>query len=104
MAPSSAQTSPSQMAMNAPSTQPSIACGPPIAMTTSGRVMNGPTPIMFIMLSESALPKLTWRVRDTGDDDGGGLASPSSGLFIGNEASSGEPKSENPDLEHPHLR
>ncbi len=67
MAPSSAQTSPSQMAMKAPSTQPSIACGPPIAMTTRGKVMNGPTPIMFIMLSERALPKLTCRVRATGD-------------------------------------
>ena len=66
MAPSSAHTSPSQMAMKAPSTQPSIACGPPMAMTTSGRVMNGPTPIMFIMLSDSALPKLTWRVSFTG--------------------------------------
>ena len=44
-----------------------------MAMTTSGSVMNGPTPIMFIMLSESALPKLTWRVSpasEVGEDSG----------------------------------
>src|ERR1039458_231806 len=32
-APSSAQTSPSQTARTAPSTQPSMACGPPITVT-----------------------------------------------------------------------
>ena len=31
--------------------QPSMACGPPAAAMTSGRVMNGPTPIMSIMFS-----------------------------------------------------
>ena len=49
-APSSAQTSPSHMAKKAPRIQPSIACGPPIAVTMSGMVMKGPTPIMSIRL------------------------------------------------------
>src|SRR3954468_3327318 len=31
-----------------------MACGPPIAPTTSGKVMNGPTPIMSIMFSTVA--------------------------------------------------
>src|SRR6185295_20185646 len=34
--------------------QPSIACGPPSAVISSGIVMNGPTPIMLIMLSAVA--------------------------------------------------
>src|SRR5271166_2486943 len=50
-APSSAQTRPSQSASTAPTIQPSMACGPPAALTISGRVMNGPTPIMSIMFS-----------------------------------------------------
>ncbi len=79
------------MAMKAPSAHPSIACGPPMAMTTSGRVMNGPTPIMYIMLSESALPKLTWRVRAGEVSKCGWFGFSSSGLFIGNEVSSAEP-------------
>ena len=33
-----------------------MACGPPIAATMSGRVMNGPTPTISSMLSTSALP------------------------------------------------
>src|SRR5213076_3192635 len=31
-----------------------MACGPPMAPTTSGSVMNGPTPIISIMLSTVA--------------------------------------------------
>src|SRR5437879_2964144 len=54
-APSSAHTSPSQIASSAPKIQPSIACGPPIALMISGMVMNGPTPIMSIMFSAVAL-------------------------------------------------
>src|SRR5690348_17156225 len=34
--------------------QPNNACGPPIAVMRSGIVMNGPTPIMFAMLSAVA--------------------------------------------------
>src|SRR3954465_5886550 len=34
--------------------QPSMACGPPSADMRSGIVMNGPTPIMFVMLSAVA--------------------------------------------------
>ena len=56
-APSSAQTSPSQIASTAPSTHPSIACGPPITVTISGIVINGPTPIMSIMFSAVAEPR-----------------------------------------------
>src|SRR5208337_2980729 len=50
-APNSAQISPSHSASTAPAIQPSIACGPPAAVTISGRVMKGPTPIMSIMFS-----------------------------------------------------
>ena len=57
-APSSAQTSPSQIAKNAPSTQPIIACGPPIADTIRGIVIKGPTPIMSIMFSAVADERL----------------------------------------------
>src|SRR5580704_6157751 len=62
-APSSADTSPSHTANNAPTTHPNMACGPPIALTTSGMVMNGPTPIMSIMLSAVALPSPIPRMR-----------------------------------------
>src|SRR5579863_7990975 len=62
-APNSAQTRPSHMAKIAPRIQPSIACGPPIAVTISGMVMNGPTPIMSIMLSAVALLRPTPRIR-----------------------------------------
>ncbi len=51
------------MAKIAPRIQPSIACGPPIALTIKGMVMNGPTPIMSIMLSAVALPSPTPRIR-----------------------------------------
>src|SRR3990172_389973 len=53
-APSCAHTSPSQSASSAPTNQPSIACGPPMAPTMSGMVMKGPTPTMSIMLSAVA--------------------------------------------------
>src|SRR5277367_1333908 len=56
-APNSAHTSPSHSAKNAPSTQPNIACGPPIALMIKGMVMNGPTPIMSIMFSAVAPPR-----------------------------------------------
>ncbi len=61
-APNSAQTRPSQMANKAPRIQPSMACGPPIALTINGIVMNGPTPIMSIMFSAVALPRLIPRM------------------------------------------
>ena len=41
---------PSAMAMTAPTSQPSNAWGPPIAVIMSGRVMNGPVPTMLDML------------------------------------------------------
>src|SRR5579862_4760749 len=62
-APSSAQTRPSHIANRAPKIHPSMACGPPIAATTSGMVMNGPTPIMSIMFSAVALPRPMPRIR-----------------------------------------
>src|SRR5437588_10587257 len=46
---------PSHSAKSAPSTQPSMACGPPMAPMMSGMVMKGPTPIMSIMFSAVAL-------------------------------------------------
>ena len=55
-APSSAHTRPSHIASAAPRIQPSSACGPCMATTTSGSVMNGPTPIMSSMFSATALP------------------------------------------------
>src|SRR5437879_5950839 len=61
-APSSAQTSPSQITSRAPNIQPSIACGPPIAAMISGIVINGPTPIMSIMLSAVAPVTSTPRI------------------------------------------
>ena len=62
-APSSAHTRPSHMAKTAPRTQPSMACGPPMALTISGMVMNGPTPIMSIMFSAVALQTPMPRIR-----------------------------------------
>ena len=63
-APNSAQTSPSHMANSAPRIQPSMACGPPIALTMSGMVMNGPTPIISIMFNAVAplnpTPRMSW--------------------------------------------
>ena len=49
-APSSLQTMPSQITMTSATIQPSMACGPPSAVINSGIVMNGPIPIMLIML------------------------------------------------------
>src|SRR5580765_1478307 len=62
-APSSAHTRPSHMASPAPSTQPSMACGPCMAWTISGIVTNGPTPIMSMMLSAVASRRPTSRAR-----------------------------------------
>ncbi len=53
-APSSLHTMPSQTTMTSATIQPSIACGPPSAVISSGIVMNGPIPIMLIMLSAVA--------------------------------------------------
>src|SRR5271154_161919 len=51
---SSLHTRPSHNAIAAPSTQPSMHCGPPIDAMMSGMVMNGPTPTMLLMLSAVA--------------------------------------------------
>src|ERR1017187_8622710 len=61
-APNSAHTNPSQRAKTAPKIQPSMACGPPAALTISGMVMNGPTPIMSIMFSVVAPASPTPRI------------------------------------------
>ena len=53
-APSSLHIMPSQMTITSATTQPSMACGPPSAVISSGIVMNGPMPIMLIMLSAVA--------------------------------------------------
>src|ERR1039457_5727847 len=45
------------MAISAPTTQPAIACGPPIATRISGIVMNGPRPTicdMFRAIAEDS--------------------------------------------------
>src|SRR5438874_1999140 len=62
-APNSAHTMPSQTTSAAPSTHPSIACGPCIVATISGMVMNGPTPIMSIMFSAVASARPMPRTR-----------------------------------------
>src|SRR5450759_1174198 len=61
-APNSAHTSPSHKANTAPKIQPSMACGPPAALTISGMVMNGPTPILSIMFSVVAPASPTPRI------------------------------------------
>src|SRR5664280_141549 len=61
-APNSAHTNPSQRAKTAPNIQPSMACGPPAALTINGMVMNGPTPIMSIMFSGVAPASPTPRI------------------------------------------
>src|SRR5664280_3272138 len=61
-APNSAHTNPSQRAKTAPKIQPSMACGPPAALTIRGMVMNGPTPIMSIMFSVVAPASPTPRI------------------------------------------
>ena len=45
---------PSHMTITSATSQPSIAGGPPSADMSSGIVMNGPMPIMFVMLSAVA--------------------------------------------------
>src|SRR2546429_9181180 len=53
-APSSLQTIPSHTTTTSATSQPSIAWGPPSADMRSGIVMNGPIPIMFVILSAVA--------------------------------------------------
>src|SRR5579871_4725695 len=53
-APSSLQTHASSIAIAAPATHASIACGPPIALITSELTTNGPMPTISIMLSATA--------------------------------------------------
>ena len=77
-APSSAHTSPSQIANSAPKIHPSIACGPPMAVMINGIVMNGPTPIMSVMFSAVALTTPTPRIRGVVP----GAAVPSSDVMI----------------------
>src|SRR5437870_3120841 len=62
-APSSATTRPSQTESTAPRIHPSNACGPCIAATTSGNVMNGPTPIISSIFRATALPRPMPRIR-----------------------------------------
>src|SRR2546421_8429959 len=45
---------PSHRTTTSATSQPSIACGPPSADMSSGIVINGPIPIMFVMLSAVA--------------------------------------------------
>src|SRR5215212_2835096 len=45
---------PSGMTIRRATIQPIIACGPPSAVISKGMVMNGPTPIMLVMLSAVA--------------------------------------------------
>src|ERR1043166_3657587 len=49
-APSSLQIIPSEIVISRATSQPSIACGPPSVDKSSGIVMKGPMPIMFVML------------------------------------------------------
>ena len=62
-APSSAQTNPSQTTRSAPRIHASRACGPPIAATMIGIVMNGPTPIMSFILTVTAPARPTPRIK-----------------------------------------
>ena len=63
VAPSSAHTRPSHATSAAPSTQPSMACGPCMAAMMRGMVMNGPTPIMSIMFRAVACHNPMPRIR-----------------------------------------
>src|SRR5437868_3575964 len=76
---------PSQSASTAPRIQPSMACGPPIAPTISGIVMNGPTPIMSIMLRAVALVSVSSRARPWPDSARGGEAAAFTLLVAGTE-------------------
>ncbi len=62
-APSSLHTIPSGMTISTATSHPSMACGPPSALMSSGIVMNGPTPIMFDMLRAVAWSRPKRRVR-----------------------------------------
>src|SRR5437764_1271335 len=62
-APNSLQIIPSGMAIKTAMSQPSMACGPPIADINRGMVMNGPIPIMFDMFSAVAWSKPKRRSR-----------------------------------------
>ena len=56
------------MASAAPTSQPNIACGPPIEARISGMVRNGPTPTMFDVFMAVACnkPKLRCNSRAGG--------------------------------------
>ena len=54
---------PSQITITSSTIQPSIAFGPPRAVMRSGIVMNGPAPIMLVMLSAVAGSRLKRRWR-----------------------------------------
>jgi hypothetical protein len=66
--PSSLHTMPSGITISSATSHPNIACGPPSAVMSSGIVMKGPTPIMFVMLRAVAcsMPKR----RAKWDDEG----------------------------------
>ena len=67
-APNSLQTNPSAQAMTNPTTQPSIACGPPIAAINAGIVMNGPMPIIVDMFNAVACSKPNRRCKPCAGD------------------------------------
>src|SRR5688572_9759345 len=60
-APNSLQTIPSQITITSATIQPSMAWGPASADMRSGIVMNGPAPIMLVMLSAVAGRRPKWR-------------------------------------------
>src|SRR5580765_3447932 len=57
---------PSHATITSPTIHPSIACGPPSAVMSNGMVMNGPIPIMLIMLSAVAWSKPKRRGSEAG--------------------------------------
>ena len=67
-APSSAQISPSHMTISMATGQPIMLCGPPIAMRSTGMLINGPAPNMLATLSDVACARLSSRFR-CGDED-----------------------------------
>src|SRR6185436_18271787 len=71
-APSSLHTIPSQITITSATIQPSIACGPPMADISSGIVMNGPAPIMLVMLRAVAGRSVKRRVSCCCSGGGGG--------------------------------
>ena len=54
---------PSGMAISIAISQPIIACGPPSADISSGMVMNGPMPTMFVMFRAVACNRLKRRAK-----------------------------------------